>query len=254
MSSSLDSRLRSFTQALLTPSYHRARLLRWCIAGLCLVVAAVSALAPLRSSDPAAVVLSRDVAAGEEIADADLIVISVPDRLRPEGAYAAVEEVSGQVAASALRAGEILHPARVLGPELTAQLATGSPGIPDATMVPITVADPAVAGLLQHGDSISILTWADNREETVTIAEHARVALTHHPADTDAQPGTILVVLSQPEAHAVAAAALHGPLTVVITGARAGSSVNTSADAADADAQHLAPPPAPAADNAPHSG
>ncbi|WP_301354505.1 SAF domain-containing protein [Corynebacterium ciconiae] len=214
--------MRSLRHVLLTPSYHRARLVRWCIAGLCLVIAAISALSPLRTSDPTAVILSRDVAAGAEISAADLSVVRVPERLRPTEAFGSIDDAAGRVAASALRSGEILHSGRVLGPELTAQLAGDAPAIPEATMVPITVADPAVSGLLQHGDAISILTWADNREEAVTIVPHARVALAQHPADSDVQPGTILVVLPQPEAHTVAAAALHGPLTVVITGARAG--------------------------------
>lgn len=226
--------VRRWLSRITVPGYRRARALRLGAAGVFAVLAVVSAVLPLFHHDPTVVVAQRDIPAGAVVRPEDVAVVAIPESLQPNHAYTDPAELEGQVAVAAISAGEILTPTRFIGPELTARLgADAEPEIADPTMVPLTVADPAIVPLLHHGDSISILTWADTKEEPRTVAEHARVVLpgtggSGEPGESSGSRGrshqaTILVVLPASQAHTVAAAALHGPLTVVITGARAGS-------------------------------
>ena len=60
------------------------------------------------------VVAARTVATGAALTGTDVEVVMVPASLRPERAFAASDAVVGQVLSSALEAGEILTPARLL--------------------------------------------------------------------------------------------------------------------------------------------
>ena len=115
----------------------RARLRRVGAALLAGVAALVtlSALARDRVPPPSAatVVSVRAIAAGSTVSPDDVELIEVPTRVRPQRAFTSSELVVGQVVSSAVDAGEVLTPTRVVG----ADLLVGQPADRVAMAVPV---------------------------------------------------------------------------------------------------------------------
>ncbi|MFC5181814.1 SAF domain-containing protein [Actinomadura harenae] len=111
------------------------------------------ALLAIQPSAPPAIrvaVAARDLAAGAALRPGDIRIIALPPAVRPDGALR--NPPVGRVLAGAVRRGEALTDARVLGPGL---LDDQPPGM---VATPIRVADSTAARLLHPGDRIDVLT------------------------------------------------------------------------------------------------
>jgi Flp pilus assembly protein CpaB len=191
--------------------------------GILLVAAAVLARRPEGPQAPVAaagatehvVVAARDLAAGTELTAADLTIVSMPAAIVPAGSASRAAGLIGRTAAGAIRRGEALTDARVVGPGLTAGLGAG-----ESAAVPVRIADPDAAALVRVGDRVDVLGTAvapDGSQatagETVTVASAVRVLAvlrSRDPAD-----GVVLVVATgESGARALAGAAARHRLTV----------------------------------------
>lgn len=179
--------------------------------------AGLSALHSARGQDPEALVLVREVAAGETLNAADLSPAPVPEHLQPAQALTKADAAVGRVAASTLLPGTVATELSFVGPTLVEKL------VPDAAepanMVPLKLAEPEVIPLLRHGDTVTIVSHREESTEPRVIAAGGRIILAAESAG--AGPATVLVALPESAAREVAAAALHSPLAVVLTGDRA---------------------------------
>ena len=203
-----------------------ARLAGWprrVVIGILLVTAAVLALRPDGAPAPAAavgatehvVVAARDLAAGTELAAVDLRVVSMPVGIVPSGSSPRAAGLIGRIAAGAIRRGEALTDARVVGPGLAAGLGPG-----ESAAVPVRIADPDAVALVRVGDRVDVLgtpVAPDGTQatagETVTVASAVRVLAvlrSRDPAD-----GVVLVVATgEAAARTLAGAAGRHRLTV----------------------------------------
>ncbi|WP_082353361.1 SAF domain-containing protein [Corynebacterium deserti] len=173
----------------------------------------------LIATDPLAVVIRSDVPAGQTVEASDVELREIPDELLPSTAFTSIDDVVGLVAASTLSAGEIATAPRFIGNELINSLVTNvteNSGIEEINMVPLKLADPSVIPLLQHGDTISVVSHEPDTGLSETIAAGGTVILA---GGTD--PSSILVALPRSIAEQVAARSLSSPLAVVLTGDRA---------------------------------
>lgn len=188
--------------------------------GLALGLVVAAGLGALRSTqdrDPEALVLVREVAAGDTLSAADLSPAPVPEHLHPGPTLTDAETAVGRVAANTLLPGTVITELNFVGPALVEKL------VPDtgeaANMVPLKLAEPEVIPLLRHGDTVTIVSHREESPEPEIIAAGGRIILAAESAETG--PATVLVALPESAAREVAAAALHSPLAVVLTGDRA---------------------------------
>jgi pilus assembly protein CpaB len=192
------------------------------VIGILFLAAAVLALRPQPVESPAAtagptahvVVATRDLAAGTELTAADLRIVAMPAAIAPAGSSGRAAGLIGRVAAGAVRRGEALTDARVVGPGLAAGLGS------DETAVPVRVADPDLAALVRPGDRVDVLgtpVAPDGTQatagQTVAVASAVRVLAvlrSRDPAD-----GVVLVVATgQAAARTLAGAGVRQRLTV----------------------------------------
>lgn len=104
---------------------------------------------------------ARDLAAGETLGPEDLTLLSVPHDLVPAGSYGVNGSPHGQQLAVALRKGQLLSDAQLLGPGLLA----GSPA--GTAAVPLRMADPASIQLLSPGQLVNVvMTTGDSFDQT----------------------------------------------------------------------------------------
>jgi len=203
-----------------------ARLAGWprrVVIGVLLVVAAVLALRPNLEQPPVAaagptqhvVVAARDLAAGTELAATDLRTVSMPVGIVPSGASPRAAGLIGRIAAGAIRRGEALTDARVVGPGLAAGLEAG-----ESAAVPVRIADPDVAALVRVGDRVDVLgtpVAPDGTQatagETLTVASAVRVLAVLRSRDPS--DGVVLVVATGgAAAHTLTGAAARHRLSV----------------------------------------
>lgn len=229
--------MRSFTgfsslrHTLATPGHPRASLLKKLAAGALVIAAGLVGLSGWKDN-PRVPVFAREVAAGQELAAEDIEWRSLPRDVIPASVadQAGPEDLAGRVVVAAGSAGEVVTESRLLGEELTHAL--GESAGQDYHLVPIKLAEPDIAALLAHGDTVSVVSnggTGDGGElagpdaaETV-VAQKGKIVSTAAAGETTgSQAATILIALPAPAAKKVAAASLSFPLTVVVTGDRAG--------------------------------
>ncbi|MGV3160813.1 SAF domain-containing protein [Corynebacterium sp. 32222D000AT] len=221
----------SLRHTLATPGHPRATLLKKLVAGALVVAAGLVGLSGWKEN-PRVPVFAREVAAGQELAAEDIEWRSLPRDAIPAGVAAETDpaELAGRVVVAAGSAGEVVTESRLLGEELTHAL--GESAGQDYHLVPIKLAEPDIAALLTHGDTVSVVSnggTGDGGElagpgaaETV-VAQEGKIVSTAAAGETaGSQAATILIALPAPAAKKVAAASLSYPLTVVVTGDRAG--------------------------------
>ncbi|MFC4375636.1 SAF domain-containing protein [Nocardia halotolerans] len=163
------------------------------------------------------VVAARDLAPGRLLTAEDLRVDQHESRALPAGAAADPAPLLGATLTGAMRAGETFTDLRVVGPRLAAAAA----GSADARIVPIRLADPAVADVLRAGDRVDVVGVEDSggpgaSRPARTLATDAAVVLV--TATGDRRSGAervVLVALDTEYATAVAGASLRTALTVV---------------------------------------
>ncbi|MFI6868299.1 SAF domain-containing protein [Nocardia sp. NPDC050406] len=226
-------RLRTALAELPLPPWADAVLLRRLLAVGFLVLAAALAL----RGDPAGrrsevMVAARDLPPGHVLGSDDLRAASHETASLPAGTAHSPAALLGATLTGAVHAGEIVTDVRIVGPRLAAVAAKS----PDARIVPIRLADNAVAAVLRAGDRVDVVaaeqdpvTGSTNGRPIdptgrVAVAPHAPVPLATDAAVVlvsggdgarDSGERVVLVALDASHATAVAAASLRTALTVV---------------------------------------
>jgi Flp pilus assembly protein CpaB len=184
------------------------------IAAVLLAVTAVAlALRPGPPAGAAApetvpvVVAARALDAGRALGTDDLALSHYPAGTAPDGVVADPDLLIGRVLAGAVRSGEALTDARLVGPGLTALLPRGQ------VAAPVRLADLAVAALVRTGDRVDVLATAPGATEAEVLAAGVRVLSAGGTGD-DPGAGLLLVAVDTPTAARLAAAATGSTLTV----------------------------------------
>lgn len=160
-------------------------------------------------------VAAHDLPAGAVLGAADLRVVSFPINVEPVGVLARGAAVLGRVLSGALRTGEPLTDARLLGPGLL----VGSPS--GTVAAPVRIADGASVALLYPGAQVDILatsTGASGTEPagTVTLLATSAVVLALPDATDRGSPGTGGFGLSSAPARTITGLT-DGALVVIAT-------------------------------------
>jgi Flp pilus assembly protein CpaB len=151
------------------------------------------------------------------LAAADLRTVPMPVAVVPAGAAHRPATLVGRLAAGAIRRGETVTDARVVGPGLTAGLGPG-----ESAAVPVRLADPESAALVRAGDRVDVLgtpVAPDGTQPTagdaIEVAVGVRVLAVL--GGRDAADGVVLVVAAtQPTARRLAGAGARHRLTVSV--------------------------------------
>ncbi|MFQ6392372.1 SAF domain-containing protein [Nocardia sp. KC 131] len=174
------------------------------------------------------VIAGRDLPPGHLIEADDLRATARESGELPAGAVTDMSSLVGATLTAAMRTGEVFTDLRTLGPRLAAVAAGGR----DARIVPIRLADTAVAEILRAGDRVDVVgaeeqtmpspacksleTACPTARPARTLATDAAVVLVSAPGDRRGSPERIVMVAMDAEhATAVAAASLRTALTVV---------------------------------------
>ena len=189
----------------------RHRVLLSCGLAAASVAAGLSAVVP--AAEPTARVLTaaRDLAGGSVLSADDLVVADVPRALVPGGALAATTAAVGRLVAGPVRAGEALTDVRLVGAGL---LPAG-----DEVAAPVRVAEPATAALVRTGDVVDVLSASpEGGPAAATVAHGVRVLAVPAPGDEPGEGALLVVAATRPTAARLAAAAVTGRLSVVVSG------------------------------------
>ena len=144
-------RRRARARALrLTLARHRPLVLVLCVVAA--VMATTRALTPPQAPTRPVTVAAHDLGAGHVIADGDLRTVHWPADLSPPPSGASTSlALAGRTLTGAVRAGEPVTDARLLGPGALAGQATGT------LAVPVRLADPTTAGIVAPGDHVDVI-------------------------------------------------------------------------------------------------
>jgi Flp pilus assembly protein CpaB len=199
------------------PPWADALLARRLLATALTALAAVLFLRGDPGSERARVVVAgRDLPPGHMLEADDLRSATHESGTLPDGAVTDMSTLLGATMTGAMRAGEVFTDLRIVGPRL-ASVATGAR---DARIVPIRLADTAVAEILRAGDRVDVVGGEEQNGPVArparTLATDAAVVLVSSPSD---RRGTaervVLVAMDAEHATTVAAASLRTALTVV---------------------------------------
>lgn len=157
------------------------------------------------------VAVTGDLPSGHALDVGDLEILGIPADLAPDGAVAEPDQVIGARLTAAVRRGELLTDAGVDGPP-------GEPGAhADLRVVPVPLADPAVADLLAPGDLVDLVGPGDPASPIgpEPVVRGARVT-----GAPDGRGGHRSLLVEVPEADAarLAAIAAGTPLAVLVHG------------------------------------
>ncbi|WP_169983528.1 SAF domain-containing protein [Microbispora sp. H10836] len=185
------------------------------IAAVLAGLAVACVLLAVRTPDGVEVLAAARDLPGGRLAPSDVMVVRLPPDAVPAGAYVPGTPVTGRVVAGALRRGEPLTDARLLGPGLFRQALAGQAPAGQVVATPIRIADPDAARLLSPGDVIDVLAaFDDGPFQARVIAQEARV-IARPPGRTDG--GALLVLATTPgQAAQLAQAQAQGRLFVTI--------------------------------------
>lgn len=170
---------------------------------------------------------ARDLPAGETLGPDDLTVLSVPRDLVPAGSYGGTDPPHGKQLAVALRKGQLLTDAQLLGPGLLA----GSP--PGTAAVPLRMADPASIQLLSPGQLVNVvMTTGGSFDQTAAsevLAAAVPVLWTSEHGSGAGQwlaagetEGLMVVAADADQARRLAGASTQGKLFFVLVAAAPG--------------------------------
>lgn len=195
------------------PGHHRSVAVRRVASAALLASALLIGVLGARQDGASVLVFTTDLEAGQTIGPEDLDTAVYPPALAPAAALSSPGEAVGMTVVAAASAGEAVTGARLLDSRLVEALAG-----PDSTLVPVTLAEPEVTGLLNHGDTVSIVTVSDDAAAggPRVVAEGARVVTSAEQSTGESD--TVLVALDTASGLAVAAASLSHPLALLLTG------------------------------------
>ncbi|CAM3218894.1 SAF domain-containing protein [Tsukamurella hominis] len=196
-------------RAALRPGWARTLTARRAAAAALAVLALIVAVTS-RPSGPQAQVLvaARELGPGGRLTAEDLAVRTVPAELAPQDALTEPDDAVGRSVTGPVGAGEILTGRRVLTDRTAGYIRPGS------RLVPVSLQDAATMDLLRAGDVVDVVAQRKDDSPAV-LARSATVAVAAAPQATRQQARTAMLAMSESEAHAVAAAALSSPLSVV---------------------------------------
>lgn len=212
------------------------RPLRWIVrnrrlaVALLLCIAAgitVQQLTPAPAFAVSVLAAARDLPAGETLGAEDLTLLSVPRDLVPAGSYGNTDPPHGKHLAVALRKGQLLTDAQLLGPGLLA----GSP--PGTAAVPLRMADPASIQLLSPGQLVNVvMTTGGSFDQTAAsevLAAAVPVLWTSEHGSGAGQwlaagetEGLMVVAADAGQARRLAGASTQGKLFFVLVAAAPG--------------------------------
>ncbi|WP_445153754.1 RcpC/CpaB family pilus assembly protein [Arthrobacter sp. Hor0625] len=185
---------------------------------------AVQQLTPVPAATVPAWAAARDLPAGRVLVPADLMAVSVSPEALPHGALAR-ETLEGKQLAVAMRKGQLLADAQLVGPGLLAGSAPGS------AAVPLRMADPASVQLVSPGQLVNVVMTSGGDYERAGAGEVLAAAVP--VLWTSAQGGKsgtwldagdadgLMVVAADPaQARKLAGASTQGKLFFVLVGAR----------------------------------
>ena len=153
-------------------------------------------------------VAATDLVPGTVLTAGNVRTADFPAVLVPVGAGVS-EHVMGQVVAGAVRAGEPITDARLVGAGLTAHLPEGQ------VAAPVRLADLAVAALARAGDRVDVLAALPDGAPAEVVAAGALV-LAAPGRDTDDAAGLLLLAVDQATAARLAASSATATLTVTL--------------------------------------
>jgi Flp pilus assembly protein CpaB len=162
---------------------------------------------------------AADLPAGTVLTATELTVATFPAHLAAAGTASDPAVLEGRVLAGAVRTGEPVTDARLVGPGLAS-------GLPEGTVAaPIRLADLAVTALVRTGDRVDVLATAPDSGSAEVVAPAALVLAAPGPtAGMDSTPGAaarsddaaglLVLALDGPTAARLAAVATTATLTV----------------------------------------
>ncbi|MDF0532382.1 SAF domain-containing protein [Tsukamurella sp. 8F] len=208
MNRSLHPRGAERVRAALRPGWARTVAARRALAAaLALLALAVAVTSRPGGPTASVVAAARALAPGRPITEADLTSVTVPAALIPDGVLRTPGAALGHAVTGPVAAGELLTSRRLLTDRTAGHLREGG------RLVPVSLADAAVMDLLRPGDSVDVVAQpARGDDEPVVLARGAVVAVAPAPG---AKQRAAMLAMAEDEAHAVAAAALVSPLSVV---------------------------------------
>ncbi|UGT38996.1 SAF domain-containing protein [Nocardia yamanashiensis] len=196
------------------PGWVDAMAARRGVAGVLVVAAGVIAV----RGDPAerrveVVVAAREMPPGHVLEAADLRVVGRAADSLPGGVVRQVGAAIGATLAGAVTEGEMVTDVRVVGTRLAGVAA----GDGDGRIVPIRLADKAVAEVLRGGDRVDVVAGEEGGGRGARLlASDAVVVLVSGVGSERGEPErVVLVALDARRAAVVAAASLRSALTVV---------------------------------------
>lgn len=197
----------------LRPDWTRTVAARRVVAAVLVLLAAVAALRPDPSAAQAHVIVAaRDLEPGTELTVDDVRIESHSATTTPDGAVTDVDDLVGKTLAGPARRGETLTDVRLLGPRL-AEATAG----PDARVVPLQLADPALLDIVRAGDVVDVLAVDAHPGDAVTaprvVARGAVVVLASVRGDSGGA-GVVLVALPGQAAIDAAGASLSQAITL----------------------------------------
>ncbi|MFC9996084.1 SAF domain-containing protein [Nocardia sp. NPDC127526] len=188
--------------------------------GLLVVAAVVAVRGDPGEQRTEVVVAARELPPGHVLAEGDLRRVPRETDALPAGAVRESDRLRGATLSGAVAEGEIVTELRVVGPRLAAVAA----GVADGRIVPIRLADNAVADVLRAGDRVDVVAFDEGgnggRGARLLVSDAAVVLA---PGDGGARgregagerERVVLVAMDARHATVVAAASLRSALTVV---------------------------------------
>lgn len=184
------------------------------LGGLALVLALTP---PDRPATVPVLVAAADLPAGAALGPAELAVREWPAELAPDGTLHEPAAAGGRTLIGAVRAGEPITDTRLVG-------ATQASG-PDEAVVPVRLADEAVASILAPGSRIDVLAAGERVDQPVVLATDVvvRAVLGDPGSGSTARAGPgpagdrlVLITMSRSAAGRVASASLSQAVTVTL--------------------------------------
>jgi pilus assembly protein CpaB len=190
----------------------RARTARRLLAATLLLLAVALALRSPGSSGgdtDALVVAAHDLAPGTALSDSDIRVVRAPVALIPGSAFRDATSATGRTLAGAAGAGEPITEARLVGARNTVLTARD----PTAVVVPVRLADPAVADLVGSGSHVDVIALDPQGTVGTVLATDAVVVTVRRQDD---KPGLLLLAVPEDTATRVAATTLAREVTITL--------------------------------------
>ena len=183
-------------------------MLRFIIAAV-LVILAAALFVRDRLEATTVLVAATDLEAGHPLASTDVREVEAPRTVVPPAALPSISSVDGQILASAMGTGEILTSSRV---EIPAESESG-----DMRTVSVPVPDRGTLALLRPGAVVDIFSASPTAFSQPDLPLAAGAKVKEVPRDSRGESaGTVAIQVPTAIAPTLAAAAIEGPVSIVL--------------------------------------